>query len=346
LYIVSDEEQKIVVIGASAGGVDALMQLVRALPKNFAAPVCAVLHLSPDSPSMLAEILARSSPMRVVAAEDGAPLKNGTVYVAVPDRHLIVGKHGSIRVMRGPRENLHRPAVDPLFRSAAAAYGARAIGVVLTGNLDDGTAGMIAIKKRGGIAIIQDPRDAIHPAMPQNVLNHTEVDACLPLRAIAAELVRRVNHSPGRDVHDHVELMERETRIAELDDESMSEDNRPGKPSAYSCPECGGVLWKMKEGNLERYRCRVGHAYSPESLLDAQNEQLEEALWSAMKTLEENADLARRLAEDQRGRGHLWMVSRFEERAREAHERSDLIRRVLLGDDSTVPVDVPAEVQG
>jgi two-component system, chemotaxis family, protein-glutamate methylesterase/glutaminase len=337
-------EQKIVVIGASAGGVEALTQVVRHLPKNLAAPVFVVLHIPPDATSVLPDILARNGRLRAKAARDGERYENGTIYVAPPDFHLLVND-GTLRLRRGPRENRVRPSVDPLFRSAAIAAGPHAIGVILTGSLDDGTAGLIAIKQRGGTAIIQDPKDAVYPGMPQSALEHVDADVCVPLSRISEEIVNAVNRPVVRPRPRAVvtEDMEMEKKIAEMDSATMQDDNRPGEPSAFSCPECGGVLWEIKDGEYVRFRCRVGHGYSPETMLGAQSEQLEAALWSAMKTLEESARLSRRLADSERARGHDWMVERFEERERDARDRAEVIRQFLMSQSTTVPIESPRE---
>jgi two-component system chemotaxis response regulator CheB len=330
-----------VVIGTSAGGVEALMTIVRQLPADFPTPICIVLHIPPDSPTLLAHILGRQGALPAKEAEDREFYRNGTIYVAPPDRHLLVGRDGRLRVVRGPRENRHRPSIDPLFRSAAAALGAHVIGVILTGALDDGTAGVVAIKKRGGTVIIQDPSDALYPAMPSSAMEHVQADHVLPLADIARQLTfsvhQPVHANPGPPDDD----MMLEIRMAELEPKAMQEDERPGEPSPYSCPDCGGVLWEIQDENLVRYRCRVGHAFSSETMLSAQSEVLEEALWTAVKTLEESARLSKRLALSERARGHDWLAKRFEEREREARGRVETIRRFLLKTDtSEVPVEI------
>lgn len=335
-------DQRIVVIGTSAGGVDALMAIVRQLPPDFPAPICIVLHIPADSPSLLAHILQRQGGLPAKEAEDGEHYRSGTIYVAPPDRHLLIAKEGRLRTVRGPRENRHRPAIDPLFRSAAAILGPGVIGVILTGALDDGTAGLVAIKKRGGIAIVQDPQDAFYPAMPASAIGHVRADYVLPLADIARQLTFCVNElvplNPGPPRDDDM-LME--VRMAELDPKAMQDDDRPGDPSPYSCPDCGGVLWEIQDENLVRYRCRVGHAFSPETMLSAQSEVLEEALWTAAKTLEESARLSKRLARAERARGHDWLAQRFEEKERDARERVETIRRFLLkSDTSEIPVEM------
>lgn len=337
-------DQRIVVIGTSAGGVDALMTIVRQLPADFPAPICIVLHIPPDSPSLLSQILAREGALPAKDAEDGEFYRNGTIYVAPPDRHLLVTRDGKLRVVRGPRENRHRPAVDPLFRSAAAHRGPATIGVILTGALDDGTAGISAVKTRGGMAIIQDPRDALYPGMPSSALEHVRPDFVLPLADIPRQLTLSVHqpvpHSSGPSRDDDM-LME--VRMAELDSKTMQDDERPGEPSPYSCPDCGGVLWEIGDDDLVRYRCRVGHGFSPETMLSAQSEVLEEALWTAVKTLEESARLSKRLAHSERSRGHDWLARRFEEKEHEARARVETIRRFLLkSDTSEVPIEIAA----
>lgn len=320
--------QRVVVIGASAGGIEALTRIVRQLPADFAAPIFVVLHIPARPPSLLAHILSREGRIPAKEAEDGEPYRNGVIYVAAPDKHLLI-EDGRLRTVRGPRENRHRPAVDPLFRSAALELGPGVIAVILSGTLDDGTAGMMAVKKRGGIAIVQDPADTLYPGMPESALEHVKADYVLTASAIAGELVNILAKPAPRQADPNVPHdMEREVMEAE-GDEGLKDSERAGTPSVYSCPDCGGVLWQLEEGDLTRYRCRVGHAYSPESLVEAQEDHIEEALWTAVKTLEESAQLARRLAAAERQRGHDWMAVRFDEKEETARQRADLIRRFL-----------------
>jgi len=324
------EEQRIVVIGASAGGVDALRRVVRDLPADFPAPVCIVLHIPPDSPSLLAPILNREGSIPAKTAEHGERYQPRTVYVAPPDRHLLIGRDGTLHLSRGPRENRARPSVDPLFRSAAVAAGPRVIAVVLTGSLDDGTAGLFAVKKQHGITVVQDPADALYPSMPESALSHVEVDHVAPIAAMG-QLLARLVYEPIPTAPPAVDKeMDLEARTADLERDALATDDRPGEPSPYSCPDCGGVLWEIPETQFVHYRCRVGHAFSPEAMLSAQDDVLEEALWSAMKTLEESARLSHRLAATERDRGHDWLVERFEEKEKEARARVEVIRRYLL----------------
>ncbi|MDQ5852662.1 MAG: chemotaxis protein CheB [Chloroflexota bacterium] len=319
----------IIVVGASAGGVEALSTLVRDLPPDLPAAVFVVLHIPAQSTSMLPSILQRAGALPVVQATDGIAIRQGCIYVAPPDHHLLVDR-GFVRLVRGPKENRHRPAVDPLFRTAARAYGPRVVGVVLTGALDDGTAGLQAVKTRGGVAIVQDPAEAFFPGMPQSAMENVEVDHCLPLSGIAPLLVRLAREPADEEgAYPVPEEMDFEARIAEMDPAALWGEKRPGVPSIFSCPECKGVLYEMHDGELLRFRCQVGHAYSPKSMLVEQSETLEAALWVALNTLEENANLVRRLAKQSRERNHGHVAVRFEEKVRDAEQRAAVIREVL-----------------
>jgi two-component system, chemotaxis family, protein-glutamate methylesterase/glutaminase len=230
----------------------------------------------------------------------------------------------------GPCDTRARPALDPLFRSAARAYGSRVIGVVLTGTLDDGTAGLLAVKRRGGIAVVQHPRDALYPGMPRSALENVAVDYALPLDEIGA-LLARVTHEPADEGAVPVtDDLDKEVRSTQFDQAILHNESIPGEPSPFSCPECGGVLWELGDGNIVRFRCRVGHAFSPESMIAQQSDALEEALWTALKTLEESASMSRRLAEQARRRNHDVVARRFDERERDAIGRAELIRQVLI----------------
>ncbi|HJW94574.1 MAG TPA: chemotaxis protein CheB [Thermoanaerobaculia bacterium] len=320
----------IVVVGASAGGVEALTELVGGLNPDFPAPIVIVLHIPPDHPSLLPRILSRRSSLPVVTAEEGMELEPGKIYVAPPDRHVLVDHEQKLETPRGPRENNHRPAIDPLLRSAALAYGQKAVGVILTGTRDDGTSGLNAIKACGGIAIVQDPNDAAYPWMPRNAIEHNEIDHIVPLKDLPALLANVVKQKPKPAiVLADVKQLDMENRIAAMTPKTLQEDDRPGTPSAFSCPDCGGVLWEIEEGDLVRYRCRVGHAFSPDSMIGALDDELEYALWSALKTLEESARLAKRLADNEDAKGQPWLVKRFRDRERDARNRAEVIRRFL-----------------
>jgi len=325
----------IIVIGASAGGVQALTSLVRDLPANLSAAVFIVLHIPPNATSLLPNILARESHLRVGHAVDGETLARGKIYVAPPDHHLLM-EYGHVKLVRGPKENLHRPSIDALFRSAARWAGPRVIGVILTGARDDGAVGMKAIKQRGGITIVQDPLEAPFPSMPMNVMQYIKVDYSIPLREIAP-LLGKLSHEQAEEegkypVPDQIEI---EARIAEQEmesDELIASVERLGKISKLTCPDCHGALWEIDDQELLRYRCHVGHAYSAESLNEGQAQMLEAALWSAVRALEEQMMLAQRIVERARKANHTRAAVTFARRAQEAEEHSSLIRQVLLSD--------------
>jgi two-component system chemotaxis response regulator CheB len=322
-----------IVIGASAGGVQALSTLIADLPASLPAAVFIVLHIPSNVPSLLPNILSRDARIPVAHAINGERIRNGRVYVAPPDQHLLI-EAGIVKLVHGPKENLHRPSIDALFRSAARSAGPRVIGVVLTGARDDGRTGMVAIKRRGGIAIVQDPFEAPFPSMPLSVMHDTKVDYSLPIRDIAPMLVD-LAHEPveeeGRfSVPDEIEI---EARIAEQQmeaDELIASVEKLGKISRLTCPDCHGALWEIHDTDLLRFRCHVGHAYSAESLNEGQSQMLEAALWSAVRALEEQMILARRIVERARKFNHTHAVVMFERRAQEAEEHSAMIRRVLL----------------
>jgi two-component system chemotaxis response regulator CheB len=324
-------KRDIVVVGASSGGVEALIELVSGLPEELPAALFVLVHLSPESPSVLPKILDRSGPLKAVECEDGARIRPGHIYVACPDRHLLT-ENGHVRLVRGPKENRHRPAADALFRSAAVAYGSRVMGVVLTGALNDGTVGLRDIKRRGGVAVVQDPDDALFSGMPRSALEHVKVDYCLPLSEIPPLLARVVREEvPAEEegaypVPDDMEMEDRMTRVDSRTPENVE---KLGHPSGFTCPECEGPLWEMRDEDVLRFRCRVGHAYTAESMLSGKTEALEAALWTALNTLEEGAQMSQKLAAESRIRGHEHAAVRFEERARKTREQADLIRQAL-----------------
>jgi two-component system chemotaxis response regulator CheB len=324
----------IIVLGASAGGVEALVGVTSTLPEQLPAAVFIVLHIPAQGHNYLARILKRSGPLEALEPVDNMPVEPAHIYVAPPDRHMLVERN-KIRVVRGPSENRHRPAIDPLFRSAAQAYGPRVVGVILSGALDDGTAGLLAVKRHGGVAIVQDPGEALYPSMPASALAHVQVDRVLPLAAIGPLLVELANmDAPAEEVDPLTQSMAKETALTEMDIAMMENQEHLGTPSVFSCPECGGVLWEMEDGGLLRFRCRVGHAFSIESVLAEQSDTLESALWVALKTLQESADLLRRLLQQARHRHQRWSVEHFQERLQETEQRIKLIQSVLMKDET------------
>lgn len=320
----------IIAIGASAGGVEALTRLIKGLPPEIPAAIFIVLHLSAHSTSALPMILNRSGSLRASHAVDGEEIQYGRIYIAPPDYHLLV-KRGYIHLAHGPKENGHRPAVDALFRTAARYYGRRVVGVVLSGNLDDGTAGLVAVKMRGGVAVVQNPDEALFEGMPRNAIENVEVDYILPLSAIASTLLRLADEPVKEEGADPVTGdMEAESDMAELEVAALQKAERPGKPSVFGCPECGGVLWELHEGEILRFRCRTGHAFSAQSLLAEQSESLETALWTALRALEEKAALARRMFKGACERNQPISAARFEEQAQDAQQNAAIIRELLL----------------
>lgn len=328
----------IIVIGASAGGLEAIIQLVSGLPPDLPAAIFVVVHFPSHGTSILPQILNRSGALLAAHPEDGDRIQNGHIYVALPDHHLLV-KRGYVRLVRGPRENSHRPAIDPLFRTAARAYGPQVVGVVLSGVLDDGTAGLLAVKPQGGVAVVQDPKSALYAGMPESAIANVRVDYILSLADLAPTLVDLAAKPVIEGVKAVSEEMESETDMAELDLAALQRHERPGTPSGFGCPECGGALWELREGDLIRFRCRIGHALSAESLLAEQSDGMESALWSALRALEESAALADRLADRAYKRNHPLTAERFAARAQDAAESAALIRQALLKSEATATTE-------
>ena len=328
----------LIVIGTSAGGLRALSKLVAAWPVDMPAAILIVQHLWAEGPSYLPEILSRSGPRPAVHANDGDPLCYGRIYVARPDCHLLVGR-GVVRVVHGPKENRHRPAIDPLFRSAATVYGPRVVACILTGLLDDGTAGALAVRPHDGADIIQDPADALHPGMPASVLDHMVPDFVLPLDQIALKLVELAG-KPVVPAGSNFLLEDdaAEVKVAEVDMEAIEDVDRRGKPSVFACPECSGVLWEIQDGKLLRFRCRVGHAFTADSLSAEQAQRVDEALWAAFRALEESIELHRRMALRAHERGQLQLAVEHEKAALTGEKSAHTLRELVL---SSQPVGAP-----
>jgi two-component system chemotaxis response regulator CheB len=341
---VSAPPRGVVVVGASAGGVEALIDLVGRLPADLEAPVLVVLHITATGTSALPQILSRAGPLPAVHAEAGAQLEAGHIYIAPPDRHLLI-RDGAVDVVRGPRENLLRPAIDPLFRSAAVAYGPRVVAVVLSGTRDDGAAGAAAVSRRGGGVVVQDPEEAVFPEMPLNAIARDHPDYVLPLPEMTATLIQLVRsfRSGGtpvtmgaemnQDVQGDVDL---EARYAALERHAVERDQAPGELTPFSCPECGGALWETRDADLPRYRCRVGHAYATDAMVEDQSNAVDKALWTALRALLERASLSERIAQRVRGgNGSNATAERFDRLAEEAHAQAAVIRDVLLRRDAS-----------
>jgi two-component system chemotaxis response regulator CheB len=321
----------VIAIGASAGGVGSLQRVVEHIPAEFPAAILVALHLPDGVRTMLPQILARAGNLPATQAVDGEPVLPAHIYVAPGGFHLTVDR-GRLRVNRGAREHGVRPAIDPLFRSAALAYGPRTIGIVLSGLLDDGTVGLREIKRAGGLAIVQDPRDTEWPSMPQSALNHVAIDHCVPAAQIGSLLQQIVMPAEGTSVSVIPNGDSTGSAKEELRELTMHRDERehPGEPSPYSCPGCGGVLWELRDGELFRFRCRVGHAYTSDTLTSEQALTVEHALWTALRALEEQAAVRRRMAERASRQGMTASADRYQQRALELEQQAQQVRTLLL----------------
>lgn len=329
---------RIVVIGASAGGLSALVDLTSGLPATLCACVLVVVHTRAEATSVLPEILSRSSVVPVSFATDGARLEAGRIFVAPPDQHLTVGR-GIMRLSHGPKENGFRPAVDPLFRSAARCYGGDVMGVILSGALDDGTYGLKVVKDSGGIAVVQNPEEATHPGMPLSALRFVDVDHVADATDIAKLIVKWCGVYEGEGVMAgrRDKDTEPQSLAGETDVEEMEHDFGP--PSGLTCPDCGGALWEIHNGELARYRCHVGHQYTTEGLDAEQSDAVEGALWSAVRVLEEHADLRKRMADRAERSGMMAVATGFADSAVESQRQAHTIRELLFG--RSVPMPSP-----
>jgi two-component system, chemotaxis family, protein-glutamate methylesterase/glutaminase len=319
----------IVVIGASAGGVEALRLLVGGMPADYPGSLFIVMHTAPDSPGVLAQILDRAGPLHAVSATNREPIRPGYVYVAPPDVHMLL-EPGRMRLTHGPRENRFRPAIDPLFRSAAQVFGPRVVGVILTGGLDDGTSGLWAVKRLGGVAVVQDPDEAFMPSMPLSALGQVEADYTLRLAEMPPVLARLASKSVAEQGgYEMPEELDIEVKIAKAEDALGAGITKLGTPSIFTCPECHGTLLQLKENGRPRYRCHTGHAYSSDSLLSELTESVEETLWTAIRTIAESAMLMRHMAEHVRESDDA-TAERFIEKARDAERRGELVRQAVF----------------
>jgi two-component system chemotaxis response regulator CheB len=338
-------ERDVIVIGASSGGVEALRKIAGSLPADLPASVFVVLHIAAESGSMLPEILSRSGPLQAIHPRDGEPVTRGRIYVAPPDHHMMLAD-GRIRLEKGPRENGHRPAVDPLFQSAAAAFGPRVIGVVLSGSGDDGAAGLLLVKDRGGMAVVQEPADAMFPFMPSAAMLAVDVDASAPADALARVLVEMVKSpASSRPPASRSLSAEEERRKVKQARHDQEKPSNAVQPSMLTCPDCGGVLFDMPEKKVPHFRCHVGHVFSGESLSSNQATVLEEALWSAVRMFQERVALASRLIRDAEKRGLHAVAASFRERVRKANVSAKLIEELLIGhkDSRKEREEVPQE---
>lgn len=309
----------LVVVGASAGGVETLKRMVSSLPEDLPAAVCIVLHIAPDTPSLLARILGRAGPLPCRAAQAADSLRQGEILVAPPDRHLVV-EDNSVYLSVGPRENGHRPAVDVLFRSAAKAKREHVIGVILSGTRGDGALGLAAVKSHGGAAIVQDPAEALYAGMPSTALAHVAVDAVVPSDLVAKTIAAMVTgNNPSS------EAVPSRSGV-----DPPSAGTASGEESTTICPDCGGVLTERGEAGTKVWQCRVGHRYSPEGLVDAQAMDVEASLWAAVRALEDRSRLLERMASQLGPRGQTRSARSFSEKASVARDQARTVRAALI----------------
>ena len=325
-----------VVVGTSAGGMNALIELVSQLKENIDAAFFIVMHLSRTSISdFLVHRLQPHTPLKCVVAEEGTAIKKGHIYVASPNHHLLVKKNKVI-LGRGPEENRWRPSIDVLFRSAAAAYSTRVIGVVLTGSLDDGTAGMLAIKRSGGICIVQDPNEAEYPDMPLSVLNNMEVDYCIPLHQMGDTIFEITKSNPEEIAAPQDVIIESE--IAERVVVDYENVKQLGVKSIYACPDCGGGLWDIdkQNGQTDRYRCHIGHSYSEQDLEVKQGVILESTLWTALRIMEERRNLLKKMEDDNNNKGLSKMAASYREKGTGIQFHVDKMKEILFATQTTL----------
>jgi two-component system, chemotaxis family, protein-glutamate methylesterase/glutaminase len=324
----SMSNRDIIVIGGSSGATAPLKEILGRLPLDLPAAVFVVLHIPAYGIGILSTVASAASRLPVVQAENGMIIENGHVYIAAPDHHLLLFE-SHMMLGLGPRENMVRPAIDALFRSAAQQYGPRVIGVVLSGLLSDGAAGLTAIKQCGGLALVQDPSDAIADEMPLRALEATTVDLCVPGARIGDVLSDLARDEPGArlpvppDIRLEVEIAAGER----IGSDSLS---TIADPAPLTCPGCGGVLSELKAEHPLRFRCQVGHAYTADALAGEQESKVDEALRVALRIIEERAELVHRMAADGRRSGRASVVRMYEARAKEYREYADMIRRVML----------------
>ena len=364
-------QRDIIVIGGSAGSFEPLKVIVSSLPASFPGSVLIVTHMMADFPSLLEEHLSSDSRVPVTQATDQEPIRRGHIYVARPDYHLTIEGGGTMRVLRGPRENRHRPAIDPLFRTAARVYGPRVIGIILSGTLEDGSMGLFAVKQRGGIAIVQDPNEAASPEMPRRALGYATPHYVLKARDIVPNLMNLVQvdqdeivmpkkkapKANGQKTNGHsksrnggrVRSSTKEAHptnggsqhtgsapITDGDNQANLKaeyfDEGEGNPSVFACPECHGVLWEVREGNLLQFRCRVGHSYGSDSLVVELSAASEAALWAALRALEEKAAMQRRIAAGMSS--HLTSVARLRDQSESDETHARVLREMIFARDA------------
>lgn len=331
---------KVVVVGASMGGVPALRRLVEGLMPDFPAPILVVLHIG-DFPSILPDILGNRALLPVQHGRDGEKLAPGRIYIAPPDHHMIV-EGDAVRLNRGPKEHHSRPAIDPLFLSAALTFGPGAIGVVLTGMLDDGTAGLQAIKEGGGIAVVQDPDEAEVPSMPLSALRHVDVDHCVALGAMGELLLSLVRGPAAAPANVPAPVRVHEMDLIFAKGDPMEHLKALGSPSTYGCPDCNGTLWQIDGSSPVRYRCHTGHGFSIRSLMSALSATTDVALWAAVRAVQEESMLLNEMAATKRAEGDGENALRLERAAEIVEQRVAALRNIV----ETVPTGSIEQLMG
>lgn len=327
-------KRDVIAIGASEGGFRVLMDLVARLPQDVPAAILVVLHIG-SFPSRLPELFNARGPNPAVHPYSGQPVRPGTIYVAPPDHHMRV-HDASIRLSRGAREHHARPAIDPLFRSVAIDFGTRAVGVILSGRLDDGTAGALAIKQCGGMIVVQDPGDAEQPSMPASVCEHVRVDRCVVRSQLAATLLDVIGTQAVEPVVVPAAML-CEQRISEGEAHPMEDLNHLGKPSAFTCPDCEGVLWEIAGSQPRRFRCHTGHAFSLRSLEHTHAINTNQTLWSALRALQEREALLAELISDNRQRSHAAEATQLEAELREVSEQTVRLEQMVVDGRESAP---------
>ncbi|MGN6083584.1 chemotaxis protein CheB [Trinickia sp.] len=320
-----------IVLGASAGGVDALTAIAAVFPERFPAAVFVVLHAGAH-PSILPEILQGAGRLPAHHARNGERIANGNIYVAPSDLHMVI-EGNVIRTIRGPKQNFARPSIDPLFRSAAVQRGTRVIGAILTGHLDDGTAGLAAVRACGGMTMVQDPANAHAPDMPRNAMHGTPPDYVLPIGKLASTIAALAGSAVPNSAAAHAKLVaENDVMLKSSPIEAMT---ALGTPTGLTCPECGGALWRIDQPPPARYRCHTGHAFGSETLGAACAHAIDRALWQALRALHEKKALNTERAEYHMSRGEQKNAQYYAARANDAHQASQSLEQLLYKADQS-----------
>jgi two-component system chemotaxis response regulator CheB len=326
-----------ITVGASAGGLNAVTELVSSLPTNLKAAVFVVLHLSKIGVGdFLIHRLQKYTNYTCVIGAEGMEIEGNTIYLAPPDKHLLI-KDDHIVLGLGPAENRWRPSVDVLFRSAAVAKTNKVIGIVLTGYLNDGTSGMDAIKRSGGVCIVQDPHEAEYPDMPLSVIEHMEVDHCISLKEMGSTIEQIIEHSRSVQI-EAPEDVKVESMIAERVVTSVSTVEQIGETTNFVCPDCGGGLWRMPHDAVERFRCHIGHSYTMNDFILKQGEKLEATLWVALRMMEERKNVLEKVKEREDKKGLKRVASTYNDRIDELEKHVDILKHVLFNTQKRIAV--------